>query len=182
MGYSIAVPISRLSAFMLSLLGRQYLLTGAKFVQQHPYSWLVWEPGEWTAPSIGEDPNTSSTRLPSERVPERPLSGDALCFELKPRPGTDFTVGRAEENNIVINDMTVSREHVRLSHEGGQWAVQVVGDTQKAAVAGQHMALGQKVPLESGTPIRLGGIQLTYYEAKAFVDRVQATAERLRGG
>ncbi len=167
---------------MLSLLGRQYLLTGPKFMELHPHPWLVWEPGEWIAPTTGEKQNTSETLLPSSRIHERPKSGDALCFELRPKPGVDVTIGRAEENNIVINDMTVSRVHVKLAWEAGAWRAEVLSDPQKATIAGAVVKAGERIALKSGTPVRLGGIQLTYLDAAHFLERLKPIAEKLKPG
>lgn len=176
----IRTVASRVPAFLLSLLCRQSLLTGDKFGARYPHGWLVWEPGEWVGPGRGEDVSRAETRLPSNKTPDRPLAGDALCFELRATDGATLKLGRSEENDLVVNDMTVSREHLRLTLVRGNWIV-TPGVEAKATVIGDaSVAPGMSRSLKSGDTLKLGGISMSFYESVPFAARVKSLAETMR--
>lgn len=169
----------RAPAFLLSLLVRQWLLTKERFGQRYPHGWLVWEPGEWVGPARGEDISVAETRLPSNRTPDRPPQGDALCFELRGAEGALLRLGRADTNDIILNDMTVSREHLRLSVEQGRWVLTPGSEAKATTVSGNPLPPGTSRPLESGDVIKVGGLTLSFYDSKRFIERVQRQAESL---
>ena len=39
----------------------------------------------------------------------------------------DVTIGRGEDNDLVLKTTTVSRDHARLSHKEGRWFVEDLG-------------------------------------------------------
>lgn len=166
----------RVQAYLLSLLARQYLALGERFGARYPNGWLVWEPGEWAVPGMGVDTNLAETRAPSTRAPERPVGGDALCFALKPS-AEGLTIGRAAENQIVINDMTVSRVHARLSSRESRWVLEAMSEGKVTLQRRTPMPRGTSAQLDSGDLVALGGIAMTFYDAKGFVERVRAVAE-----
>ncbi|MEW5740533.1 MAG: FHA domain-containing protein [Myxococcota bacterium] len=172
------MPVPRAPAYLLSLLSRQWLLTGEKFATRYPHQWLVWEPGEWTGPAKGEDVSMATTRLPSHRPPDRPPMGDALCFELKPVEGLSLKLGRADTNDIILNDMTVSREHLRLTFTQGRWYATPGPEAKLTSVAGQTLGPGGRESLRNGDSLKLGGITLTFLESATFMARVKANAPK----
>ena len=165
---------SRRAAFLLSLLARQYLLLKDGFSKRYGHPWLVWEPGEWNAPSPGENASIASTRTPPSGTALMPQVGDALCFSLEPTKPA-LLVGRSSESDIVINDMTVSREHLTLSYEQGVWSAEAKNGTTTTH-RGAVLVPGTRVPLAQGSTLTIGGSVLTYWTAEAFLDRVQAAA------
>lgn len=176
MGLSVALP--RAPAFLLSLLVRQWLLTKERFGQRYPHGWLVWEPGEWVGPARGEDISVAETRLPTNRPPDRPPKGDALCFELRAAEGAPLRLGRAEGNDIILNDMTVSREHLRLSVEGGRWVLSPGTEAKATMVSGSPLAPGASRPLKPGDVIKVGGLTLSFYDSERFIERVRSQASQ----
>lgn len=168
---------SRRAAFLLSLLARQYLLLKEDgFTKRYAHPWLVWEPGAWNAPSPGENPSIASTRTPPMGTALTPKVGDALCFSLEATKAT-LLVGRSSDSDIVINDMTVSREHLVLSHDGAAWAVEAKHGTTTSG-SGAVVLPGVRVPLEQGATLKVGGSVLTFWSAPAFLGRVKAAAQR----
>jgi hypothetical protein len=105
-------------AFLMSLLSRQLVLLGEDgFLANHGHAWLVWEPGTWQSPTSPSQSDTGETMLPTRGAPAHPGADDPLCFELVTRPDAGETwlkVGRAPDCAIVLNDMTVSRDQLRL--------------------------------------------------------------------
>jgi len=169
------MPPVRVQAYLLSLLARQYLALGATFTGRYPNAWLVWEPGEWAVPGMGVDTNIAETRAPSSKPLERPVAGDALCFALKPST-EGLTIGRAVENQIVINDMTVSRVHARLTTGENRWVLEAISAGKVTLLRRTPMPKGSTAALASGDALTLGGITMTFYDQAGFVDRLKLVA------
>jgi hypothetical protein len=175
------VPITRIQAFLMSLLSRQLALAQDSFLTRYPSAWLVWEPGEWSVPVSGVDVSVAETKLPSSAPQEqRPLGGDALCFSLKAPEGAALKIGRAADNEIVVSDMTVSRLHARLDLQNGRWLLIPMSETRKTALGGKSVSRGKPVALSSGEELELGGVKVTFYDAPAFKTRVASSVLKPR--
>lgn len=154
---------------------RQALALKDKFVESHPHEWLVWEPGAWKVPAAGE--KLADTRAVPPQGFDRPPSGDCLCFELRCAPATPVKVGRAPENGVVINDATVSREHLTLSRTPDGWTVVPQRPTQ---LSGRALELGKSLPIKSGDRLTMGGVTLTFLSPGGFVERIHGEARKLK--
>ena len=162
-------------AYMLSLLAVRRATLQAEFLSKFPCAWLVWEPGVWQ-PTTGRT-SQEATRITSlNAVANRPVGGDALCFEL-PR-GAPLKVGRAPNCDVIINDATVSREHLWLEPLADSWAVRAQPGASSTQLNGQPLALGALEPLHPGTSLRLGDVTLTYLDASGLAARLD---EQIRG-
>jgi len=161
--------MSAVSAFMLSLLARQQQLLGGRFFEHHPSDWLVWEPGP-SRPSRILTSNSDSTLNPSGGSPQQPVDADPLCFELKRAPRATLTVGRATENDLVLNDLTVSREQFVLQLIDQAWQVRGRGSpvTVDGAMVGEAGS-----PLRNGAVITAGNARLTFYSPEGFPQRLE---------
>lgn len=165
------------SAFMLSLLNRQRQLLGARFFERYPSNWLVWEPGPWRPARSVLTSNTEATQLPTPAPVARPVGEDALCFELK-RAVSALTVGRGSENQIVINDLTVSREQFRLEFSADQkWRVHSKGPL---TVDGQPVG-PQGALLKNASSIVVGDVRMTFYEPDGFPHRLESEGKKAPG-
>ena len=158
------------SAFMLSLLGRQHQLLGARFFELHASDWLVWEPGPWRPARSILTSNTEATQLPTAAQPARPVGEDALCFELKQVENVMMTVGRGSENHIVINDLTVSREQFVLELAHKTWRVRSRGTP--LTVGGVPVTEDGAV-LKNNSVILVGDVRITFYTPEGFPRRLQ---------
>jgi hypothetical protein len=171
-------------AYLLSFVLQQYFIRRAEFAARYPHAWLVWEPGHWTSPPYDE-----STVVPKPSR-EQPLDvsaemkrGSALCFELKPlAPPRPIRVGRAPGNDLVINDGTVSREHLALSPAAitGHWVASLLPQAKSTRVRGAPFLAGE-VALQDGDALGLGELQLTYYDPAGFVRRLEVEVRRQLG-
>lgn len=80
-----------------------------------------------------------------------PLSGTTLQL------GNGFiTLGRAADNNLVLNDEFVSSHHARVYRDNasGQWIVEDLNSTNGTKVAGQQIH-GSCI-IQPGVPVRIG--------------------------
>jgi len=161
---------------MQSLLVRQLLaLKEPAWVQRYPSDWLIWEPGAWKVPAVrGEVASTQIALAQSDR----PLKGDCLCFELKSVAGAKLKIGRAPENDIVLNDATVSREHLLLERKE-QWMLHALPSSKTAMVRGRALFPGLAVPLSSGDQLTIGGVTLTYLTPAGALARLKSEAAML---
>src|SRR5215813_15067637 len=69
-------------------------------------------------------------------------------------PGTTVRIGRSSENDIVVNDPTVSRRHAHLSFEAAGWVWQNTGQAP-TFLAGQpaaQFAVGQDANVTLASP------------------------------
>jgi hypothetical protein len=153
------------------------LLQKKGFLQQHPYAWLVWEVGTTMVPASTKEGSSGSTRIPDQKGPPEPEAGDPLCFELSAPDDADLRlkVGRSTDCEMVINEMTVSREQFELHHSQGYWAVlnSVGAKTAVGVVQSPH----KPIVLRDHTVIKAGGVRFTFYGPEAFVARVLAAAD-----
>jgi hypothetical protein len=164
-------------ALLMSLLVRQHLALKERFRARYPHPWLVWEAGVWNVPENSEQ-NHGTTRMPTTELHDCLPSGDAMCFELAPGAGWDtLTLGRASHNVFVINDATVSREHLLLrAQRDGGWTVEALVQGGPAQLSGRLLRPGQPTPLESGMQLQLGDVRLTFHDAESFHARMGHTA------
>jgi hypothetical protein len=165
-------------AYLLSVLVRQHLLLKTGFAQKYPGCWLVWEPGNWTP--AGKNPQATATQRPSTTGPREPAAGDALCFELALAPGArELKVGRGPPNDIEVNDLTVSREHLNLSllSAGGWVATAIAGSITLRN--GVELPSTQLSTLKDGDQLGLGSTHLSYYDLRGFTARLTEEAKKL---
>ena len=77
-------------------------------------------------------------------VANRPLESGSIRFLTGPLAGSIFqiskpiiTFGREPDNDIVISDPTVSRQHARLVNNAGQWSIEKLAP-QNVITVNQH--------------------------------------------
>lgn len=157
-------------AYMLSLLGRQRQLLGARFFEAYLSDWLVWEPGPLHRARSILTSDTEVTHLPSAAEPLRPVGEDALCFELKQLAGASLIVGRGSENDIVVDDLTVSREQFTLHYAEAKWVVHAKGSA--LSVDGQPVG-AEGAALNNGSVITAGDVRMTFYGKDGFPQRLE---------
>ncbi len=163
---------SESQAYLLSLLCRQLLFGVAPFRARYPDSWLVWEAGEDTVATTPEQESTM-TRLPRTRYPERPNGGDALGFVLDGEDGVELAVGRSAENAIVIGESSVSRVHCRLIKLKGVWHLSRVPESMPVSLNRSPVSPGALLRLQSGHELILGNVVLSFHSTASLVDRLQ---------
>lgn len=163
----------------LSTLARQALMLGSGFNTRYPHPWLVWEPGaRVAAPSAHGIPVTTVVPVTS---PSQPAQGDPLCFALVAGPSGAVRVGRSPESDIVVDDLTVSREHLELCVDAEGWFVRVPRQSSATTLV-RKMSLqpGETMRLVDGCAIVAGGVQLTFRAQGKLLPRVLEVAERMR--
>lgn len=116
-------------------------------------------------------PNLKIDALPEEAEPDLPViwavsfryevNGRQMSKTLDTRAGDRLSVGRTKENDIVIDDTSVSKLHasLRMSPEG-TLVVADTGSTNGTFVNGERIAYGKAVTVMPGKALRFGVIDV----------------------
>ena len=141
---------------------------------KYPHDWLVWDANATGAPF--EPEQLRVTQLPDPGGPHAAGRTEGLCFALP--VGGAVHVGRSLENDIVIPDATVSRQHLLLERTATHWTAIALPSTRVTKFNLQHATLAEDGPIQltSGDRITLGGVKLTYLDAKGMRALVELEA------
>jgi hypothetical protein len=108
--------------------------------------------------------------------PDGRFPPDATEMELYPlakKVGASFrdriTIGRTENNDVVIADPSVSRLHAYVRHATG-WVVADAGSKNGTWVGIEPLEPRREAPLPPGTVIRFGDVLLTFYRSLDLFD------------
>jgi class 3 adenylate cyclase len=116
----------------------------------------------------------SAATMPSRPVPVRgvfhfhgaDLSGRKFGFDLEmdelAKRKQSILIGRdSSQCDVVLTNTSVSRRHARLSvGRGNALEIEDVGSTNGTSINGERLATGVPHPLEPGSTLRLGDIEL----------------------
>jgi pSer/pThr/pTyr-binding forkhead associated (FHA) protein len=80
------------------------------------------------------------------------------------------TLGRTANNDIVLDDASVSRFHAWLQAEGDSWAVFDAGSRNGTSVNGSRLAPKKASPLANGSRVRVGSVELIFHSAQGFLE------------
>ncbi|MCE9577378.1 MAG: FHA domain-containing protein [Deltaproteobacteria bacterium] len=102
-------------------------------------------------------------------VGRRRAPGGIEVFPLAKKPGASFpdmiTIGRTANNDIVLRDVTVSRLHAFFRRRDDRWVVADAGSKNGTAVEGEPLLPRRERDVGSGTGVRIGDLELTFYTA-----------------
>jgi hypothetical protein len=149
-------------SFLISWLAKRSEGTTLEaFSAERPEQWLVWEAGPWR-PTYQ---NRETLEASGERGRPPHGAGESLAIALEQGPRRPYvTLGRGPDNDLVIDDATLSRLHLIFSREAEGWSVRDAGSTNGASVDG--LPLGpDAVVLQTGSLVVAGSVRLTYYDA-----------------
>lgn len=155
--------------YLLSWLAGQHRESDLKtFLRERPQEWLVWEAGPWRPPS----PRRAETISPAQARTSL-AAGEPVAVALEPPEGSRVVrLGRGADNDIVIDEATVSRSHLALALTGAHWQVRDVGSSNGTRVGGVRI-WSDPVPLRPGAVIEAGAARLTFYDAPALFLRLR---------
>jgi pSer/pThr/pTyr-binding forkhead associated (FHA) protein len=97
---------------------------------------------------------------------------DGTERELRP----DFTIGRAEDNDLTIEKPTVSRHHALITEEADRWFLEDRGSFNGTFLNGSRIQPGVKVPLRHGDRVGLGAESVVFSAPDSLVDPEVTTA------
>lgn len=107
-------------------------------------------------------------------VPSHPETPDALAtFGVLAGPNVGATlpvrtpvatIGQGPQNDVVVDDDSVSKTHARLDYEHGGWHLTDLDSTNGTVVEGVRLAPRVPTPVLYGNSIRFGGVALQFRE------------------
>jgi hypothetical protein len=168
------------TSYLLSWLRKRFATTDmAAFEKLHPHDWLVWEPGAWHPPERAGHTLVAGAQgpwPPAAGAAATGAAGEALAIALARQGRRPYvTLGRGPENDLVIDDATLSRVHLVLMRAAdGTWTVRDAGSSNGSRLAGQRLEPGKPLPLPPGTRLEAGEVRLTFHDPADLLRRLQA--------
>ena len=131
------------------------------FIKSRPEDWLVWEAGPWRPTYQPRDTLAHDGLLSS--VPHG--AGESLAIALEaPSTRPYLSLGRASDNDIVVDDATLSRVHLLLQRDPLGWTVRDAGSTNGSNVEGAPIG-PDAVALQTGMRVLAGSVRFTFYDS-----------------
>lgn len=94
---------------------------------------------------------------------------DLQIFPLAKKPGAAYpdriTIGRTNNNDVVIADTSVSRFHAYVRRDGTGWVLADAGSKNGSFLRGEPLEARRERPLPSRAMLKLGDVELTFYSA-----------------
>lgn len=165
-------------ALRFSVLASQLLCDRETVLRSVSWPVLVWEsPPQHPDPHLGfVDSTVPHTKL------RRPSTVEPLVLELRKRTpgGLEVTLGRSPDNDVVIEDATVSRTHALFRQEPhtGMWHVVDAESHNGTFLAGVLIVPGRPTPLFERAALRFGGVEVSFLQPNAFEQYVRARVLR----
>ncbi len=170
-------------AVELFQLARQFLTDPKRLRDGFTTPLLVWE---GVSSADGEDPLYITVSGVRASKPSKPSTGDSLVFEMKKgnSKGNAFamgiTVGRTEQNDVAIDDASVSRFHAFFQFDPKAQAWKVVDAESKNGtwVNAQKLTGATAQVVMDGARLRFGDIELVYFAPDSFMQYLKNRMER----
>jgi hypothetical protein len=115
---------------------------------------------------VGEQTLRTLPRTTAWMRPAGPAAGDSLFTVKQPRA----RIGRQGDNDIVLDDASVSRYHALVCRDADGFWIEDTGSSRGVYVDGERVR-GQ-VALSAGAAVRIGGVELRFVAEGA--ERIQA--------
>lgn len=141
---------------------------------------LVYEPPQ--DETMDEDDDDYQLRTQSGLAVPAIGGGDPMAVVIEKTKDNAFqrriTIGRTANNDIVLDDSSVSRFHAWLEFRDSdkEWILVDAGSRNGSLVAGRKLAAKAPTTLTNGNVLRIGALQLTYYTAQGFLDMLKRRA------
>lgn len=170
---------------LLSLHIGRFQRERAEYERKLPPAVLVFTPASAASPSLDEDDETHHHFRTLTNVSTPMLGvGEPIVFPVVKNQenafGRGITVGRTGNNDVVLDDGTVSRFHAWFQREtDGRYTLTDAGSKNGSFVAGVRLTPRRPSPIADGTRLRFGQVELTFYLASGFT---RVLARRLGTG
>lgn len=100
-------------------------------------------------------------------------AGEPLVVVVKKQAANAFqsriTVGRTSNNDVVLDDASVSRFHAWLEHDDDQWKVADAGSKNGTFLNGKRLAPKKLVPLVLEARLKFGAVPASFLSPKSLI-------------
>ncbi len=135
---------------------------------------LLYEPPETLTPSPDQD---YLFRTQSGITVPVMGGGDPMAAVVEKTKENAFmqrvTIGRTNNNDIVLEDVSVSRFHAFLEQDEGVWKLVDAGSRNGTLVGGKKLSVRVGVVLQNGALLRIGSVALTFFTANGFLEHLK---------
>lgn len=144
---------------------------------------LVRDAGPLTSGSSAHlgDYDSETTLVSGFDAVTRGRGPTVAVFPLAKKPGAPFsdmiTVGRTANNDVVLNDVTVSRFHAYFKNTDGAWIVCDSGSKNGTSVNGEPLDARKETKLSPGAHVKFGDINATFYTASELYDHLSSVGD-----
>jgi len=175
------------TAILQDFISASLELARQDFCQQasHPLLIEVWRPGrlsfQWGGTRLSRDgvemPLARKILREGNHLPVHPVR------QKLPGPAGTVRVGRSQENDLVVQDDTVSARHAvfHLHSTGGVVDVRDVGSTNGTRVNDQKIVVGKEVVLFDGDLVAFGDVGFLFFYSAGLYDVLRACVEAQGG-
>jgi hypothetical protein len=159
----------------IAVYGRRLLIDREAFRKEQRHAVMVWE----AQPVAKEDPLLLGTR--SHGAATRPTATSPVVYEVVKNATNAMpsavTLGRTPNNDLVIEDNSVSRFHCYIVTGPGRVLSVVDADSSQGTwLNGTRLEPKAPTPLHDREVLKVAEVTLTYYEPPSFVDYLDRLA------
>lgn len=113
------------------------------------------------------EPEVSAEPEKTYFVAEFALQGKQKQIELAFTNGKRFSVGRMKQNDLTIEDNSVSKTHASLAlNKNGELQVADTGSTNGTFINERRIAYGKAFPVPDGGKVKFGTVEVLFYRQK----------------
>ncbi len=151
----------------------RYLRNREAFERNLPSALLVFTPASEVAGGEESEEYRLKT-VTNAGAPTLGASGPVVFPVVKSRPNAfarGITVGRTGNNDVVLDDGSVSRFHAWFSREEGQagFLLTDAGSKNGSWAGGVRLVPRRAVPVADGARLRFGQVEVAFYTASGFL-------------
>jgi pSer/pThr/pTyr-binding forkhead associated (FHA) protein len=157
---------------LLSLHISRFQRERGEYERTLPPAVLVFTPVSTLPPALEEDEHHHFRTLTSVDTPMLGV-GEPIVFPVIKNQenafGRGITVGRTGNNDVVLDDGTVSRFHAWFQREtDGRYSVTDAGSKNGSFLSGVRLTPRRAAPVTDGSRLRFGHVELTFYLSSGF--------------
>ena len=165
--------------------GPRYLelcrLGRAAFLQSSAPAALVRAAGPLGARSPTDEYEAETTLVSGFDVVARSGGPTVAVFPMAKKPGAPFsdmiTVGRTANNDVVLNDVTVSRFHAYFKGSNGSWIVCDSGSKNGTLLDGEPLDPRKETKLSPGSQVKFGEVEGVFYTAPELYEYLMSVGD-----
>lgn len=112
---------------------------------------------------LAHSPEGQVTPGRTEAVVRFEIQGQTNQKNLRLEAGQRLSIGRTKENDLAVDDTSVSKMHASLMlNADGQLVVADTGSTNGTFIDGERISYGKAVTISQGQKLRLGTVELAF--------------------